>query len=122
MNKKLINQYITHLRRGFSETSFPPCDFKELEEFAEKENLIEKIREAKRDSQKFWESCAINALNDKWENFNYELWMFIMKNRFGWSDKPIQIEEPKERIVEVQLKLDNNSDIPDEINSYNTCS
>ena len=106
--KTLIPAYIEHLKKGFSENSFDLCDYTQLEEFAEKENLIAKINLAKRSSQKFWEYLAIKSLTEDYRHFRYELWIFVMKSRFGWTDEPKPEPGNKEKIVEVQLMLNPN--------------
>jgi len=108
--KKLIPVYCEHLEKGYSEKSFVHCDFAQLEEFAQKENLINKIQAAKRASLKFWESLAINALTENFEFFKPEIWMFVMKCRFGWNDEPKVEIDDEPQVVEVQLKLNNDSE------------
>ena len=110
--KTLIKPYIEHLEKVFSEQSFVLCESAQLEEFAQKENLMEKINLAKRVSQRFWESLAINALKEDFEYFKSDIWLFVMKSRFGWSDeqKPEQNKEPK--IVEVQLMVNPDQKLP----------
>jgi hypothetical protein len=116
--KNLIKPYIEHLEKGFSEKSFVPCDFAQLEEFAQKENLMHKIENAKRASQKFWESLAINALREDFEFFKHELWIFVMKTRFGWNDEPKVEKVNEQKTIEVQLSLNKDLNIPDEISQY----
>ena len=117
--QKLIPAYINHLESGLSEKSFVPCDYLELEEFAQKENLMDKINQAKRASQKFWESLATKAYYSDMNRFYYELWIFVMKARFGWSDIP-KVEKPDTpKVVEVQLMLNRDQKFPEEENSYN---
>jgi hypothetical protein len=112
--KNLIKPYCEHLEKGFSEKSFVPCDFAQLEEFAQKENLVHKIEMAKRASLKFWESLASNALKENIEFFKQDLWIFVMKCRFGWNDEPKVEVDNEPQIVEVQLKLNNDEGLTDE--------
>ena len=111
--KNLIKPYSEHLQKGFSEKSFVPCDFSQLEEFAQNENLIHKIEMAKRASLKFWESLASNALKENIEFFKQDLWIFVMKCRFGWNDEPKVEVDNEPQIVEVQLKLNNDEGLTD---------
>jgi hypothetical protein len=110
--KNLIKPYIEHLEKGFSEKSFVPCDFAQLEEFAQKENLMLKIEMAKRASLKFWESLAINALKEDFEFFKSELWIFVMKSRFGWSDEPKIEKDNEQKTIEVQLMVNPDQKLP----------
>ena len=73
---------------------------------------MKKIELAKSSSQKLWESFAVIALSNNFKHFPYELWVFVMKSRFGWNPepKPIVDEEPQE--VEVRLMLNKDQIYP----------
>lgn len=53
-------------------------------------------------SKAFWFELARKNLHDK--TFNTALWLFVMKNRFGWAEKSENIE--KGDIPRQQLSLD----------------
>lgn len=44
-----------------------------------------KVAEAK--AQLVWEDLGLKAAQGQMKNFNTSVWMFVMKNRFGWKDK-----------------------------------
>lgn len=44
-----------------------------------------KVAEAK--VQLVWEELGLRAAQGQVKNFNTSVWMFVMKNRFGWKDK-----------------------------------
>lgn len=43
------------------------------------------VAEAK--AQFVWEDLGLRAAQGKVKQFNTSVWMFVMKNRFGWRDK-----------------------------------
>ena len=45
------------------------------------------VEEGKRYSQLWWETQGILAVQGKIKGFNSAVWIFNMKNRFGWRDK-----------------------------------
>jgi hypothetical protein len=116
--KNVLSAYLKHLENGYSEKSFSLCDYTKIEEYAQKENLMDKINLAKCASQKFWEAMAINALSGEINNFRNEVWIFVMKSRFGWTGEPPEIPNNEQKIVEVQLKLDPKLGLEDEVSRY----
>jgi hypothetical protein len=75
---------------------------------------VHKIEMAKRASLKFWESLASNALKENLEFFKQDMWIFVMKSRFGWNDEPKVEIDNEPQVVEVQLKLNNSEGLTDE--------
>lgn len=51
-----------------------------------------KIGEAK--SLLYWEKIGIDGMKGKIEGFQPSVWIFIMKNRFGWRDNSSKPEDP----------------------------
>ena len=66
-------------------------------------------------SRKFWEKTAIENIvyNQKGKKADAVLWIFNMKNRFGWTDKK-EIEIGQETRKQFGFKLDVNPDLVDE--------
>ncbi len=46
----------------------------------------EAVEAGRRLSQVWWEKIARDAVNRTMQTFNATLWIFNMKNRFGWRD------------------------------------
>lgn len=44
----------------------------------------------------YWEQVGINGMMGKIKGFRPAVWIFIMKNRFGWRDNVAVIEEVEE--------------------------
>lgn len=89
--EKLISDYCNHLRNGFSPESFDKACPEEISAKIQNTQLKEKysseISTAKRCGRKKWESMIMDKFND--EGFiPPNVWIFCMKNLFGWKDKP----------------------------------
>lgn len=103
--KKLINDYCTHLRNGFSPDSFETSCPEEIAISVEKSQLKEKyikdIENAKRCGRKKWEGMIMDKFNE--DGFiPPSAWIFCMKNLFGWKDKP---EPGLKRNKTIKVKL-----------------
>jgi|GEM_PF-1368632 hypothetical protein len=109
---KLINSFCEHLKKGYSEKSFQDCDYMLIESFANDVDCInkndfqkQKIKKAMQASLYYWETKAIDLMNGKAGKFSFQVWMYMMKCRFGWMPMKIEKEDTEETVVEVQLKL-----------------
>lgn len=45
------------------------------------------VRVAEGKGQCVWEELGMRAVKGEIKGFNSSVWMFVMKNRFGWKDK-----------------------------------
>lgn len=45
------------------------------------------VRIAEAKAQFVWEDLGLRAAQGQVKQFNTSVWMFVMKNRFGWRDK-----------------------------------
>ena len=111
---KKINDFCEHLKKGYSEKSFQNCDYLMIESYADEidcinknEEQINKIKNAMRASLNYWETKAIELMDGKINKLNIQLWMFVMKCRFGWAPVKNENNNTTEKVVEVQLKLSN---------------
>jgi hypothetical protein len=109
---KLINRFCEHLERGFSEKSFRECDYLIIENYANEIdrknnncNLSNKIQNAVRSSLYYWESKLVDLMNNKSSRINIQLCMFVLKCRFGWENYTEKMNNNSQKVVEVQLKL-----------------
>jgi hypothetical protein len=110
-NEKLVIAYCRHIENGYSENSFPQAASSDVEKIAaeldlsgdRKTNYKEMLETAKRKGQLFWERIGLQGILEKEKKFNGSVWMFTMKNRFGWKDK--QPEEAREENKIVRVKL-----------------
>jgi hypothetical protein len=106
--KKLFESYCKHISSGFSDDSFPDCDIKTfnsvLQQYPE-DFPAEKIDKAKRLCLKFWEEKGMGNLTEDGKPYNPTMWIFNMKNRFGWKDRPESInkENDEDKTVEVEI-------------------
>jgi hypothetical protein len=80
-----------HLGNGYSFTSFAAVIGVNRDTILEWSKTFPDFAEAKsRGTDKsllFWEKMGITAMVGKIENFKVGLWVFNMKNRFGWRDR-----------------------------------
>ncbi len=100
---------IDHMSKGFSFQTFAPSinvghssvvrwladpereDFRQARKIAEGRNRL------------FWESIGIAAVHGEIEKFNATVWIFNMKNRFGWRDKieaKVEVEHVEPYIIQ----------------------
>lgn len=98
---------IEHMAKGFSFESFAGLvevqistiyNWLELEkDFSEAKNL------AFDKSRLFWERIGIEYLVNKYQgdNLNTTLWIFNMKNRFGWRDVKEEFESEQKPLASV---------------------
>ncbi len=89
--EKLISDYCIHLKNGFSPDSFEKSSPEEISAGIEnnklKEKFLNEIESAKRCGRKKWENMIMDKFND--DGFiPPSVWIFCMKNLFGWKDKP----------------------------------
>ncbi|MGE0536655.1 MAG: hypothetical protein AB7O68_16915 [Pirellulales bacterium] len=86
----LFDAYCEHVRKGYSDQSFPECDVRTLEYYviryasALQADLIERAR---RERQLFWEKLGTAGTGGKVRGFNALSWKFNMQNRFDWREK-----------------------------------
>ena len=86
-------ELIKHMQRGFSYDTFPAVipDKVHLDTLYEWESKYPEFSEAKKiaftRNRHFWEELGIKASLEQKQNFNAAVWIFNMKNRFGWKDK-----------------------------------
>lgn len=82
---------IDHMRAGYSFASFGAivgCCEKTLHTWRNThEGFLQAQNIGKAYSKLFWEDLGIKACTGKAKNLNSAVWIFNMKNRFGWKDK-----------------------------------
>ncbi len=60
------------------------CLYEWLQKYAE---FGDTVRVAECKAQSVWEDLGMKAVKGEIKGFNSSVWMFVMKNRFGWKDK-----------------------------------
>lgn len=83
---------VTHMEKGLSFEAFAGAIGVTKETLYQWVNTYEEFSDAKKlGSEKcrlFWEQIALEGLNSKaGVTFNSTVWIFNMKNRFGWRDR-----------------------------------
>lgn len=82
---------IEHMARGLSYESFAgACRVtqKTLYNWEQKHEEFAKAKElAVAANRAFWERVGMEGMTGEFEKFNSAIWIFNMKNRFGWTDK-----------------------------------
>lgn len=64
------------------------------------EEFSDSIKEGEAKSRYYWEKIGMDGMMGKVKGFRPAVWIFIMKNRFGWRDNVnIQEEVSSERYV-----------------------
>ncbi len=105
---------IDHMAEGFSFETFAAkldyCSASNLYNWVELHPAFSEAKKvATQRGQLFWEQLARAAAAGKIKNFNSTVWIFTMKNRFGWRDKhdiKAEVREVKEVIHQVEIGLD----------------
>ena len=89
--KEFCERLINHMAHGFSFESFAgllQCSKQSLYSWSEDhEEFMDAKDVGTQRSRLFWESLGIEAAKGKIPNFNASVWIFNMKNRFGWRDR-----------------------------------
>ena len=120
-NEKLVIAYCRHIENGYSENSFPDAASSDVEKIAAeldlsgdgKTNYKAMIETAKRKGQLFWEKIGLQGILEEKKKFNGSVWMFAMKNRFGWKDKQPDETREENKIVRVKLGFEEGN-LPEE--------
>ena len=83
---------IEHMRQGKSLRSFAAKIGVSVETLNVWANDKPELSEAKKRGEalsfKWWEDMGMRAMQGKVKGFNPVVWIFAMKNRFGWRDQP----------------------------------
>ena len=107
--KALCDAWCEHLVAGYSKESFPLCDPQTYRVYKEKyPNDFDTKKENKsmRMSRMYWEDRGLKGMNGHILGFNATVWIFNMKNRFGWRDKQDITSNDKEIGFSVKLTDD----------------
>lgn len=100
--KKLCENYCRHVEAGYSDASFPDCSMEVFEVHAVRYPVDfpeDRIEAARRKRLKFWEEKGIEG------KINASVWIFNMKNRFGWRDRQDTKTEKEERIDNIEVTI-----------------
>lgn len=102
--------------RGFSIKSFAGnigVDETTIYEWISKhKDFSQSIKRGKAKSALFWEQMGMLAMMGKIPDFNTTIWIFQMKNRFGWSDKLSVDVEANETKGRPQLSTNDDEESP----------
>lgn len=78
------------LSKGFSKEALAgelgisrQCLYEWIEKYPE---FGDTVRVAECKAQSVWEDLGMKAVKGEIKGFNSSVWMFVMKNRFGWKD------------------------------------
>jgi hypothetical protein len=102
---------IDHMSKGFSFESFAgivETDRQTIYNWTDKHpEFFDAKKEAFEKSRVFWEEAALKGLwNDKdGPQLNNTIWIFNMKNRFGWKDK-VEVEETGTKEIKISIDSD----------------
>ncbi len=100
--KKLCENYCRHVEAGYSDASFPDCGMELFDDYAARyvaDFPEEEIEAARRKRLKFWEEKGIEG------KINASVWIFNMKNRFGWRDRQDTKSEKEEKIENIEVSI-----------------
>lgn len=92
---------IVHMEQGYSFETFSAIIGVDRDTLYEWAKVYEEFSDSKKQAfikcQLFWEKMGIDGLwGNKEASFNTGVWVFNMKNRFGWKDRTEVEETPKE--------------------------
>jgi predicted transcriptional regulator len=100
---------IKHMAQGLSFTAFAGVvgvTRSTLYEWQKNPAFSDACKKGEMVSQLFFEKIGIRALHEEPKEFNTGLWIFFMKARFKWNDRPA-IEALTEQIKAVTIDLPN---------------
>lgn len=109
---KYCEMLIEHMSKGLSYECFGPSINVATSNVYEWEKKHPEFQEAKKEafgqSRLFWEKEGIDGLwNEQGEKqLNNTIWIFNMKNRFGWADK----KEIEHTVNEISINVDADDD------------
>lgn len=98
--KKLLDNYVFHVTNGYSDESFVPCDMQTFRRYVRdfpSDFDTDRITEARRQRQLFWENVGRDGTTGSIQGFNASSWKFNMANRFDWREKKDVDHTIKER-------------------------
>lgn len=88
---RFCEMLVDHMSRGYSIEAFAgEIGFSRstIYNWLDKYPKFKKAKEqGETKSQLHWEKLGMAGLTGKLKNFNATIWIFSMKNRFGWRDK-----------------------------------
>lgn len=88
--KQYCFEIIEHMKTGLSLESFAGRIGVSRETIYEWERtrpeFSDACKKARAECQEFWEKVGLNGMTGKIKGFNAAVWIFNMKNRFGWHD------------------------------------
>lgn len=90
--KALCDDYCKHMEQGLAKEEFVPCDMQTFRKYLHtypEDFDTEKIEQAERKGRLFWSNLGIHlaAGDEKMKFAHPSIWIFNMKNRYGWTDK-----------------------------------
>lgn len=104
----LGHRYCEHIKKGFSDASFPDCEpktFKRYLRLYPEDFDTDQIAECRRIRLLYWEASGIAGMSGKLPGFNANSWKYNMANRFGWSDRQqLDVNDKTKRFTDEQMK------------------
>lgn len=71
------------------------------------EEFSDSIKAGEAKSRYYWEQIGMDGMQGKIKGFRPAVWIFIMKNRFGWRDN-VNIQEEKTEVIQETPEEDPN--------------
>ena len=94
----LYQNYLKHLKLGYSKESFVEADYQWIEKNIKLDPTTyppEELKQAERMNLYFWEELSMRSMLGEDPKFNNSLFALLMKTRFGWGSKPEKSEGTK---------------------------
>jgi len=109
--KEVFMEYLDHVARGRNLHSFPKLAYTTVQRYLvdyPDDFVQEYVDAAKRAGENWYEDLAERAMMGEIPGFNTTVWIFSVKNKYGWHDK--QGESSQDIVAptkhEVIFKLD----------------
>ncbi|RLA40220.1 MAG: hypothetical protein DRR06_17775 [Gammaproteobacteria bacterium] len=88
--RKVFIEYCDHVARGRNVHSFPPLALTTIQRYFKdypEDFIQEEFDCAKRSGEDWFEDIAERAMMGEIPGFNTTVWVFSVKNKYGWHDK-----------------------------------
>jgi len=104
--KAVFQEYCAHVARGRHVHSFPPLALTSIQRYFKEypEDFVqEEFESAKRSGENWFEDIAERAIMGEIPNFNASVFIFSLKNKYGWRDNHVDDSKAETPIININV-------------------